>query len=149
MVTMRILQLAARTMPSTNAGVVTVQFPSFFSCNRLAYSIKIHQVKSSNPPMERNPRTKEMRGKRRVIQKGKSVPLLNGGVARQKQGLSTDACLPTGPENPRVLLCLSLGGEPLKKNKRQLRGNTHAPAVCIRQTVTLSSQPNHKKVKTR
>lgn len=63
MVTTRILPLVARTMPITNAGVVTVQF-SFFPCNYMQLTdIQYQNLKSSpfNPLMDRNPWTKGMR----------------------------------------------------------------------------------------
>lgn len=157
---MRILQLVARTMPITNAGVVTVQF-SFFPCNYMQLTdIQYQNLKwsPSNPLKDRNPWTKGMRmsGEEsnywRVQETfpctpSSSSPLPGyGRLARQKQGsIQLMPALPTGPENPMFSFVPLIRRHVLKKwNKQKISGgdlvNTFSQTVCLKQTFMLPPQ---------
>lgn len=160
MVTTWILPLVARTMPITNAGVVTVQF-SFFPCNYMQLTdIQYQNLKSSpsNPFTDMNPWTKGMRvwgeesinwgvqGTLPYSSSSFSPPPGCGGLARQKQG--SVQLMPAFLQVLRIHcfpLCLSLGGTLKKKetNKRISGGdwvNKFSPTGRLKRTFTLPPQ---------
>lgn len=160
MVTTRILPLIARTMPITNAGVVTVQF-SFFPCNYMQLTdIQYQNLKSSlsNPFTDRNRWTKGMRAGEKSNYWGvqETFPYSSSSssplpwmwwAGPTKAGICpADACLPAGPENP-LFSFVPLIRRHVKKKKKQMKKisggdwvNKFSPTVHLKRTLTLPPQ---------